>query len=141
MNTKILTALILGAALIIGGYFTLSSRNSPAPTNVAQQQPKTADSGESLPAENNGTKVQASEQGVLISNFSFNPKEIRIKAGTKVVWTNDDSAQHSVTGDGEVFDSQRLAQGQKFEFIFNDKGVFNYHCFVHPSMAGKVIVE
>ncbi len=79
---------------------------------------------------------------VGIENFAFSPKEIRIKKGDTITWTNEDSAPHTVTSDtGDELDSQRLNTGQTYTHKFNEKGTFSYYCAIHPSMKGKVIVE
>ena len=76
---------------------------------------------------------------VNIENFSFNPGTLTVKVGTTVVWTNNDSASHDVKSDS--FSSQVLSKGQTFEFKFDQKGIYDYICGLHPSMKGKIIVE
>jgi plastocyanin len=74
----------------------------------------------------------------------YDPDVITIPVGTIVTWTNDDSAIHTVTsqGDGELeFDSGIMNAGDVFEYQFTDKGEFEYICIVHPFMKGMVIVE
>lgn len=141
MNNKIL---LIAAGIIIligGGYLLMSLRNSPAQPVMDQQQMKAAPVTETAPSESPATKSSGTDQGIQIANFSFAPIEIRIKAGTKVVWTNDDSVPHTVTSDNGKFDSGLFDQRKKFEFTFAEKGTFPYHCAVHPSMKATVIVE
>ena len=76
---------------------------------------------------------------VAISNFSFSPKEITIKSGDSVVWTNDDSATHTVTGSG--WGSSDLKQGQTYSQTFDTVGTYEYYCNLHPSMTGSVVVK
>ena len=79
---------------------------------------------------------------VEIKGFSFNPKEIRIKAGESVTWTNGDSVKHTVTSDsGSELDSALLSEGETYSHTFNEAGTFDYHCTPHPSMKAKIIVE
>jgi plastocyanin len=47
---------------------------------------------------------------------------------------------HTVTGDNGGPSSQPLATGQSYSFTFNTAGTFAYHCSIHPSMTGMVIV-
>ena len=75
------------------------------------------------------------------------PFETSVDVGTTIVWSNDDTAAHTVTsglaaegGDG-IFDSSLFAAGATFEFTFNDAGTFDYYCMVHPWMIGTVNVE
>ncbi|MEM2759414.1 MAG: plastocyanin/azurin family copper-binding protein [Nitrososphaerales archaeon] len=78
------------------------------------------------------------------------PAEITVEVGTTVVWTNSDTAAHTVTsGDvsdpdswGQIFDSgfPLMQPAEKFEFTFKERGEYPYFCQVHPWMVGKVIV-
>ena len=77
-------------------------------------------------------------QVINIQNFSFSPAELSVEAGTTVKWTNNDSAPHQISGTG--FGSQSLGQGESYTFTFDQAGTFDYHCAIHPSMTGKVIV-
>ena len=78
---------------------------------------------------------------VTISNFAFSPASITVPVGTKVTWTNQDSATHTVTADdGKSFDSKGVAQGATYSFTFTTAGTFAYHCAVHPDMKATVIV-
>jgi plastocyanin len=78
---------------------------------------------------------------VLISNFSFEPKELTISRGTTVRWTNRDNVNHPIVSDEGVFQSGALMPGGTFEFAFDSAGEFSYYCSVHPWMTGKIIVE
>jgi amicyanin len=79
---------------------------------------------------------------VEIKNFAFDPAQITIKAGEQVTWTNGDAMGHDIVSDsGEAFKSEILATGQSFSHTFSTPGTYQYHCGVHPSMNGKVIVE
>ena len=82
----------------------------------------------------------ATTQSVDISNFAFNPGTIKIAVGTRVTWTNSDSAPHTVTADAGEFDSGRLQPGATFEYTFDAIGTFAYHCALHASMHGTVEV-
>ncbi len=79
---------------------------------------------------------------VSIQNFSFKPANITIKSGTRVVWINRDSTQHTATANnGRSFDSGRLGPGQRFSHTFKTVGKKAYHCEIHPSMKGSVTVK
>lgn len=78
---------------------------------------------------------------VLISNFSFNPATLTIKAGDSVTFTNNDSVGHSVVADDGSFDTGILAQGQSKTLVFSKAGTFAYHCSVHPSMKAAIVVQ
>jgi plastocyanin len=79
---------------------------------------------------------------VSIQNFTFNPASLPIAAGDTVVWTNNDSAPHTVTSNsGAELQSAQFTPGQTFQHIFPTAGVFAYHCNVHPSMTGSVTAQ
>ena len=73
-------------------------------------------------------------------NFAFEPKTVTVKVGQTVTWTNQDSATHTVTGDGGI-SSGDLSQGKSYSKTFDTEGTFDYHCSIHPSMTGQVIVQ
>lgn len=79
---------------------------------------------------------------VLIQGFKFKPANITIKPGTKVIWINKDTTQHTATAnDGRSFDSGRLGPGQRFSHTFKRAGKKAYHCEIHPSMKGSVTIK
>ena len=94
----------------------------------------------SLVAVGSATSV-AADVAVTIDNFRFTPPEITVPAGTTIRWTNQDGPTHTVTSDtAGTFDSGNLATNASFSFTFSTPGTFPYHCAIHPTMLGKVIV-
>jgi plastocyanin len=82
------------------------------------------------------------ETSVEIKNFSFSPAEITINKGDTIVWQNNDSASHTITSDsGNELDSGTIPSNGKYSHTFNSTGTFDYHCSIHASMIGKVIVK
>lgn len=78
---------------------------------------------------------------VVIEGFAFKPATLSIPVGTTVTWHNNDSVTHTVTAQDNSFDSGSLSPGGTFAHTFEHKGTFEYHCKIHPSMTGRVIVE
>ncbi|MDP4261815.1 MAG: cupredoxin family copper-binding protein [Bacteroidota bacterium] len=79
---------------------------------------------------------------VVIDNFSFTPKELTVSPGTKVTWVNHDEVPHTVTSTDKRFTSSRVLDTDgEFSNTFNESGVFDYYCTIHPHMTGKVIVK
>ncbi len=75
-----------------------------------------------------------------ISQFKFGTGPLTIKAGTKVTWTNQDTAPHTATADNSSWDSGTLQKGQSFSFVFNKPGLVKYHCEIHPNMIATITV-
>ena len=90
------------------------------------------------------TKV--SRPGCEETDTCYIPSIITIKKGESVTWLNEDSAFHSVTSgfydapDG-LFDSGHLDPYQLFSFTFDETGIYDYYCTLHPWMEGQVIVN
>ena len=87
------------------------------------------------------TTTRADEIQVKIDNFTFNPQQITVKAGTTVVWTNHDDIPHTVTSSTKVFKSNALDTDDKFLFTFTTPGSYLYFCALHPHMTGSIVVE
>jgi plastocyanin len=83
---------------------------------------------------------QAGAGAVEIADFAFAPEASDVKVGDSVKWTNKDGAAHTVTADDGAFDSGNLAGGKSFSFTFEEAGTFAYHCNIHQSMTGTVVV-
>ena len=88
-----------------------------------------------------GTVTTAGGTGVVMKNLAFDPATVTIKAGESVIWTNLDSVNHTVVADNGEFKSGDLGQGATFTFKFDKAGSYPYHCGIHPSMKGTVVVQ
>ena len=78
---------------------------------------------------------------LAIDKFAFAPKEVSIKPGTTIVWTNHDDAPHTVVSSDKSFVSKGLDTDDRFEHTFEREGDFAYICSVHPFMTGVVHVH
>jgi len=83
----------------------------------------------------------AKEHKVSIENLKYEPREIKIKKGETVVWTNGDDRDHTVTADDGSFASKKIASRDTYERKFTKAGKYKYHCDYHPRMKATVIVE
>jgi plastocyanin len=80
------------------------------------------------------------ESTVSIQSFAFEPAILNVSAGTTVTWTNNKAVTHTVTfDDGSL--NQELAPGATVQKTFSTSGTFTYHCAIHSSMKGTVIVK
>ena len=77
---------------------------------------------------------------VHISNFTFAPQALKIRAGQTVIWVNDDDIPHSVVAVDKAFRSKVLDTGERSSFTFAHAGTYAYFCGLHPHMTGSVIV-
>ena len=74
------------------------------------------------------------------------PSAVDIRAGDTVFWTNHDDSSHTVTsgspstGPTGVFDSSLMISGETFEHTFEESGIYEYYCLVHPWALGVIRV-
>jgi plastocyanin len=114
-------ALLVLACLSAGCYST-----GPAPATAAPAAPA------------------AGGNTIAIKNFAFSPATLTVKSGTTVTWTNEDGASHTVVSDAGAlvaFTSPSLATGSSYPVTFTQAGTYPYHCSIHPSMTGTIIVQ
>lgn len=93
------------------------------------------------------------EVEIHIDNFRFHPGEVRVRAGTRIVFINEDSVEHNVlqsTGhrigaDKASFESPILGIGQRWSKVFSEPGEYPIICTVDGhqlmGMVGTIIVE
>jgi plastocyanin len=75
------------------------------------------------------------------NKYYFQPATITVSKGSKIVWTNNSDAPHTVTSDTNAFAaSSNLMQNQTFSMVMNTSGTFAYHCDIHPYMQAKIVV-
>lgn len=89
----------------------------------------------------------ASVQG----NPAYDPAEITVKVGDEVSVVNEDTVPHTVTSgtapddpnSAKFFDTGLLDGGASGEIALTniEPGNYDYYCFVHPYMKGKMIIE
>ncbi len=100
------------------------------------------------------TQVSIVPGASTLTDTAFSPNSIEVTVGQTVVWTNDDSAFHTVTSGtagaadvGKEFDSgltgptALTSKGKTFEHTFDRIGDYPYFCTLHPAMVGTVIVK
>jgi plastocyanin len=90
--------------------------------------------------------ASAGDAEVAVRLFQFQPGEAAIKAGTRVVWTNQDDIKHTVTAgtpgqqDGR-FHIALPGKGATASHRFTEPGVYRYFCERHQNMRGEIRVE
>ncbi|MEV6058033.1 cupredoxin family copper-binding protein [Streptomyces sp. NPDC052107] len=79
---------------------------------------------------------------VAIKNFAFAPATLKVRTGTTVTWTNQDTDAHTVTssGSGGPLHSPTLATHGTYTYTFTKPGSYAYLCAIHPFMTGTVEV-
>jgi plastocyanin len=87
----------------------------------------------------------------------FTPDLVKVKAGSEIKWRNDSNLPHNVVGtykktassskpqpqQNVTIDSDFIQPHESWRYIFNDKGILEYHCTIHSAngMKGTIIVS
>jgi plastocyanin len=106
---------------------TPASNNTPA-------------SAASQAASNEAAGGVASQQ-IVMDDDVFQPSQLTIPAGTKVVWINKGKKAHTVVSNDKLFDSGLVNVGAEFTHTFTTPGTYAVHCAPHAKMKGQIIVQ
>jgi plastocyanin len=87
----------------------------------------------------------------------FMPDLVKVNAGSEIKWRNDSNLPHNVVGTYKKYTSSSQPQPQQnatidsgfmqphasWKYVFNDKGILEYHCTIHSAngMKGTIIVS
>jgi len=90
----------------------------------------------------------------------FVPNPVVIHTGDTIEWINEDITIHTVNGievlviddiksaysrglslNTSLFNSNLLFPGDKFDFSFDQEGIYNYICIIHPYLIWTINVE
>lgn len=120
MRLAVVPAVLLGVALAASSCSSSSSKHASAPA---------------VPP----TSVEVVLAGAV---GRFQPSQVTVARGAAVQWHNTTSFAHTVTFDaGDTAQHALAAAGGRYSFTFSKAGTFGYHCSIHPSMTGAVIVQ
>jgi plastocyanin len=76
-----------------------------------------------------------------MQNIAFDPKDVTVKVGQKLTWTNEDTVDHNVTSQsGETIKSDNFGKGGTFSFTPKKAGKIAYVCTIHPGMTATLTV-
>ncbi len=121
-----------GAEVTIGSAPTSSAA---APTTVA---PTTTAKVETT------TTVASTPGAVDIKDYTFTPATQTVKVGDTVTWTNHDDNPHYVKSDSPdaTLDSGTMDPGgAPYVVTFTKAGTYAYHCNIHNTMKGTIVVS
>jgi plastocyanin len=97
---------------------------------------------------NNIKNVSIVPEATGLEDKAYQPNPIKIKVGETITWINNDLSIHTVTEgnpstiivSANGFDSGLISPEETFKHTFDNNGTIGYHCTLHPTMLGKVIV-
>ncbi|HKO21221.1 MAG TPA: cupredoxin domain-containing protein [Candidatus Eisenbacteria bacterium] len=72
---------------------------------------------------------------------SFSPSPDTVNVGQTVAWHNADATTHTATANGGAFNTGNVAGGStSAKITMGAAGSFPYHCSIHPTMTGTLVV-
>ncbi|HEY2847786.1 MAG TPA: cupredoxin family copper-binding protein [Pyrinomonadaceae bacterium] len=133
LRTTVTAIVLIGLGLALAGCKTQEKEH--VMTNSGRPAAAT-------PAQSDASERPAKgEVQIVIENFAFSPADVTVAPGTKVTWINKDDAPHTATSVDKKFNSGGLDTDDKFSFMFNDKGEYQYICTLHPQMRATIKVK
>jgi amicyanin len=123
-----IAAIVLVAIIALAGINAAKSKPT-APTTAATSSSEVS--------------AAVATNSVSIKNYMFMPMSIKVKVGSTVTWTNEDSVHHNVvatTASADAPNGPLIGQGQTYSFKFTKAGTYSLYCQVHPYMHSTVIV-
>jgi plastocyanin len=125
-----MTAVRIGVAAFLVAVMTAcgSSTSTPTPTTPTPTTPA-------------AVTVTILSAARTLGVAAYVPNPVMVAVGAKLTWSNTDSTTHDMVSDTGVWDSGRISAGSQFDFTFQTKGSFPYHCSIHPGMVGTVVVQ
>jgi plastocyanin len=136
--TLALPLLIVVTLVVLAGCGSTSAASGDTGSPTATS----ASSGATATIEPTNTTGTGSSGAVVnVANFQFSPSTLTIKAGTTVTFKGV-SGDHTVTSDPDspmAFD-QGVSQGSSITITFANPGTYKYHCSIHASMHGTIVV-
>ena len=87
--------------------------------------------------------ASAGEHHVSQKDKVFAPTELKVKAGDKIVFHNDDNITHNVFSQtqGAEFNVKLQEPGSESPVVLEKPGVVDVRCAIHPTMKLRVVVE
>lgn len=119
---------------------TASDANTTGVQNSTTVPPKKKPAQTTTPTESSASDTDTT-MAVDINDHAFDPGQLNIAPGTRVMFINNDTEPHTVTADNGLFDTGVLEPGDSSWVLFEGAGTVTYHCELHPYMKGGIVVD
>jgi len=129
---RLLILLLAGAALGL----VAAGCGDDDDSGSAAESPATTEQTTDAPAAPAGGTV-----AIKMQNIAFDPKDVTVKVGQQVTWTNEDTVDHNVVAnEGADFKSDDFGKGGTYSFTAATAGEIAYVCTLHPGMDATLTV-
>lgn len=144
VNNKTFIRIAVAAIVLIGfGAVALANVKGNDTNDMTTKSHDMSDDHHANDGTGTHEKAAVESNQITYKDFAVVQKTIKVKKGTTVTWTNEDSAKHDVTPEMETADfktSELFGKGESYSVTFNTVGTFAYYCSPHPYMKGTVEV-
>ncbi len=153
MNKNILVILVVVLVIIVGVVLVnnqnASKSNNPVDsgTNTEESMEKKSDSDEVTEHEDDAM-MEKEETTVTLTEEGFEPANLTVKAGTKIVWLNEsgdvatvNSDDHPTHLDNDLLNLGRFGDGEELSVVIDQPGTYGYHDHLNPQRLGTIVVE
>lgn len=134
--------LLAAAALCLLALGACGSEQEPDSADGGATETTGSEKGSGAGGGSGDEDAEAAVEGdaVAIEEFQYKPGNLKVKAGTKVTFTNKDTFAHTVTAKDESYDSENMDKDAVFEHTYAEPGTYDYFCRIHVYMTGTVTV-
>lgn len=147
---KTIIAVVVGAVVIVVGYFFLRSAYQPTPS-VPQTQSTIKQQVSPTTTQTPATTEQA-QVIITYSSSGFSPSTVTVKSGGKITWVNKSDKQVKIganphpihTGNREISGGEftlDLQPGEEKTVDVSKADAFGYHNHLNASEVGTIIVR
>ena len=84
--------------------------------------------------------VGGMSETIVIEDNAYAPGNLQVPIGASVSWVNNDSALHDAKDDDGDWETENLRKDDQGAVVFDEPGVYSYHCSLHPSMKAQITV-
>ena len=85
--------------------------------------------------------TEGSGTTVELLDYCIAPTLLRVQPGETVTFVNRDETRHVISSAGYAWGSDgSMRADEAFTATFSENGVYPFQCYLHPGMAGAVIV-
>ncbi len=144
--------LILGVLVLVIGGVVFMMQSPDGGTPIITATPKSGASVAPTPKQVAPTSIatvtpstmpKTQSHAITLESFAFAPRSLTVNRGDVVIFTNKDSAGHTVTSLTGAFESGIFTKNQTYTLDTKTlaPGTYEYKCTPHSSMRGTLIVQ
>ena len=139
-------------AIVYGAVYYFFLAKKAGPNYTAAPTPTESRSAGKVEPTPNPTTIEKQKKGEEVSIFlvpsGFIPPDVTIKAGARVIWSNQSgivgnvsSAPHPAHTDHPALNLGDFGPGNSISLTFDTPGTYKYHNHLNPTQAGVITVQ